>query len=353
MKNLFYLHNISPIGGVETFLYEIALKYGKDYDITVMYKQGDPEQVARLQKLVRTKRWDGQRKYKAEKVFFGYNSDIAFAVEAKEYYFVMHCDYKVQNLPLPKMPEGTHVLAVSEGVKRGAEEKFGIPVEVCYNPIVVPKPRKVLRLITASRLSPEKGAKRMEILCRALEKAGIPFVWEVYTYDHPQWKSDNMVYRTPRLDITDYIADADYLVQLSDTEGYSYSIIEALSVGTPVIVTDIPPLPDMQVKDGVNGFVLPLSMTEKDCPVDAIYAGLQPFNYKPRADGYKKLLAPGKGDYEAQMKKPTRVRTRVIYLDVLLDRRMEPGDEQTVTRERAEYLEDRGFVEILDDDLAV
>ena len=41
MKNLFYLHNISPIGGVETFLYEIALKYGKAYDITIMYKNGD------------------------------------------------------------------------------------------------------------------------------------------------------------------------------------------------------------------------------------------------------------------------------------------------------------------------
>ena len=349
MKNLFYLHNISPIGGVETYLYEIALKYGKDYDITVMYKNGDPEQIARLQKLVRTKKWDGVRKYKAEKVFFGYNSDIAFAVEAQDYYFIMHCDYKVQNLPLPNMPEGTHIMAVSEGVRKNGMEKFGIEIGLCYNPLVVPKPRKVLRLITASRLSPEKGANRMEILCRALESANIPFTWEVFTNDVPTWKSDNMIYRTPRLDITDYIADADYLVQLSDTEGYSYSIIEALSLGTPVIVTDIPPLPDMQVKDRINGFVLPLSMTEGDCPVDEIYAGLPPFKYVPRKDGYSKLLAPGKGDYEEEMKKPVRVRTKIYYLDLVLDRKMNPGEEQTVLRARAEYLEDRGLVEIIDD----
>lgn len=349
MKNLFYLHNISPIGGVETFLYEIALKYGKKYDITIMYKNGDPDQVARLQKLVRTKKWDGVRKYTAEKVFFGYNSDIAFAVEAKDYYFVMHCDYKVQNLPLPKLPEGCHVLAVSEGVRKNGMEKFGIDIDLCYNPLVVPKPKKMLRLITASRLSPEKGGRRMEVLCRALEHANIPFTWEVFTNDAPTWNSDNMIYRTPRLDITDYIAAADYLVQLSDTEGYSYSIIEALSVGTPVIVTDIPPVHDMQVKDGENGFVLPLDLTEDKCPVDAIYEGLPPFKYVPRKDGYEKLLAPGKSDYEEQMKKPTRVVTKIYYFDIELDKKMSPGDEQTVLRSRAEYLEDRGFVEILDD----
>jgi glycosyltransferase involved in cell wall biosynthesis len=45
---------------------------------------------------------------------------------------------------------------------------------------------------------------------------------------------------TPRLDIRDYIADADYLVQLSDTEAWSYSVLESLSLGTPVITTPIP-----------------------------------------------------------------------------------------------------------------
>lgn len=347
MKNLFYLHTISPIGGVETFLYEIALKYGKDYDITIMYKNGDPEQISRLQKLVRTKKWDGVKRFECEKLFFGYNSGIAFYVDAKEYYFVMHCDYKAQNLPLPNLPEGTHIMAVSEAVKRGAEEKFGIPVEVLYNPLVPPKPRRVLHLVTASRLSAEKGGKRMEILCRALEDAGIPFTWEVFTNDILPWKSENVIIRRPRLDITDYVADADYLVQLSDTEGYSYSIIEALSMNKPVIVTPLPCNPDMRIEDRVNAFVLPFDMSE--LPVEEIYNGLPPFKYTLRKDGYSALLAKGTSNYEEEMGLPTRIRTKIFYQDLVLDRLMTPGEEQTVERRRAEYLEDRGLAEIIDD----
>lgn len=346
-KNIFYLHAISPIGGVETYLYQIALKYGATHDIAVLYKQGDPDQIARLQKYVRTKRWDGVKRFECEKLFFGFRSDIAFYVDAKEYYFVMHCDYKAQNLPLPELPEGTHIMAVSEAVKRGAEEKFGIPVEVLYNPLVTPKPRKVLHLITASRLSPEKGGRRMETLCRALEKAGIPFEWNVFTNDLPMWQSESVIFRKPRLDITDYIADTDYLVQLSDTEGYSYSILEALSMNKPVIVTPLPCNPDMKIQDRVNAFVLPFDMTE--IPIDEIYGGLPLFKYSLRKDGYSALLAKGKSNYEEEMGLPTRIRTKIFYQDLQLDRLMSPGEEQTVERRRAEYLEDRGFVEIVDD----
>ena len=44
----------------------------------------------------------------------------------------------------------------------------------------------------------------------------------------------------------------DMASQLRDTEGYPYSLLEALSLGTPVIVTDLPSNPDSQVVDGVN-----------------------------------------------------------------------------------------------------
>jgi hypothetical protein len=41
----------------------------------------------------------------------------------------------------------------------------------------------------------------------------------------------------PELNIRNYIADADYTVQLSDTEAYCYTMIESLLLKTPVIVT--------------------------------------------------------------------------------------------------------------------
>jgi glycosyltransferase involved in cell wall biosynthesis len=38
------------------------------------------------------------------------------------------------------------------------------------------------------------------------------------------------------MEIYDDLRRADYVVQLSDTESFCYTMVEALSVGTPVIV---------------------------------------------------------------------------------------------------------------------
>ena len=84
-----------------------------------------------------------------------------------------------------------------------------------------------------------------------------------------QYQMKMLIYMKPRLDIRDYIADADYLVQLSDTEAFSYSILESLCLGTPVIITPIPSSIEMGVKNGINGYILDFSM--KDIPITQIY----------------------------------------------------------------------------------
>jgi glycosyltransferase involved in cell wall biosynthesis len=62
--------------------------------------------------------------------------------------------------------------------------------------------------------------------------------------------------------------DADYLVQVSDTEGFCYSIYEALQVDTPCIVTDFPSAFE-QVKDGKSGYILKMDLSNLD--IDKIY----------------------------------------------------------------------------------
>lgn len=41
LKNVIYFPSLNKIGGVETFCYEMGLKYGKDYDITVLFGNDD------------------------------------------------------------------------------------------------------------------------------------------------------------------------------------------------------------------------------------------------------------------------------------------------------------------------
>ena len=348
MKNIIYYPFINRIGGIESFIFYLCKKY-KDTDITVYHSGGNPEQLQRLSKIVRTKYYAGE-KIKCKKAIFNYRTDIIDNVEADEYIQVIHCDFKEATkigYPPKINPKVTRYIAVTQKAADVFEELTGIKAEVSYNPITLDAPKKILHLISATRLSSEKGKNRMIRLGNILDAAGIPYQWTVFTTDMNAIRNPNIIYREPRLDVVDYIADADYLVQLSDTEGYPYSILEALTVGTPVIVTDLPCLKEMRVENGVNGFVLPFDMS--DVPVDAIYAGLPAFEYDSNPDKWAEILAKGKSTYKAERIEIVIVKVEREYFDIQLQKKVTHGEVISCQNSRAEYLIGLGLVSLLDD----
>ena len=94
MKNIVYIKNLNLIGGTESFIYYLVKRY-EDYDITVFYRSGAPEQINRLSQYARVKEYKGQQ-IKCEKAFLNYNTDIIDNVEAKEYIQIIHTDFKEQ-----------------------------------------------------------------------------------------------------------------------------------------------------------------------------------------------------------------------------------------------------------------
>lgn len=345
--NVFYYGHVGSIGGVETMFFEIARKYGSR-DITILYKTGDPVQLKRLAKYVRVKRWRGER-IRCRRAFFGYSHEALDRIEADECIQIIHVDY-LALAPLGINPKTdarfSRYVAVSEIAAKGFEQLTGILPEVCYNPCTVTKPRKVLRLVSATRLTAEKGLRRMQALASALDAAGVRYVWTVFApANAARIDSPNVIYVPARLDILDFIADADYLVQLSDAEGFCYSIVEALSAGTPVLVTPLPVLEELGVVDGVNAFVLPFDMSE--IPVDAIVKGLKRFKYKAPADRWADLLIDGESTWQEERRNGVTVEATQRYRDIVLDRILEKGEQQTVTQERARTLEDLGLARIV------
>ncbi len=300
MKNIFYFRVLNSIGGIETFFYYLAKKY-KDWDITVYYSTGDARQVRRLRQYVRVKRYEGER-IQCDKAFFNFNVDIIDNVDAKEYIQIAHGDYKAMGITPNTHPKLTKYLGVSKQVCDTYKEVTGFDTELVYNPIEIDKPKKVLNLISATRLTDEKGKPRMEKLGKMLDEAGIPYIWTIFTDDTDAIQNKNIAYMKPRLDIINYIANADYLVQLSDNEGYCYSVVEALTVGTPVIVTDCPVFRELGV-DKSNGFILDFDLS--NVPIDKIYKGLPKFKYTPKEDNWGKILAKGKSTYTEEEKNKT------------------------------------------------
>lgn len=155
-KNIFYVSNFNKIGGVETYIFELARKY-KDYDITVIFKTGDINQLKRLRQYVKVIRYNGQ-KIKCKKAFFNYETDIIDNIEAEEYIQLIHAMLKTQRYKPFVNPKITKFMSVSESAGKEWEELTGIKCKICRNPLEITEEEKkpVLYLISATRLTREK-----------------------------------------------------------------------------------------------------------------------------------------------------------------------------------------------------
>lgn len=344
VKNMFYFQFINSIGGVETFFYNLAKKY-RNNDILILYNSGDKDQINRLRNYVRVEEYKGQYVI-CEKAFFNYSVSIIDNVKANEYIQIIHADYESQGLQPNLHPKITRYLCVSEHAKEAFERVSGVTAEVAYNPFSYEKPKKVLKLISATRFTHEKGKNRIIKLKNILNANHIPFNWTIFTNDKTPIADTNIVYKPPSLDILNYIADADYLVQLSDSEAYCYSVVEALSVGTPVIVTDCPVFKEIGVENGKNGFIVPFDMT--DIPIEDIYKGVPEFTYRAPKDTWRDILAPGRSQYQEDLRTMVDVIATKYYFDIVLNKQIEIGTILTVSKVRARQLEQAKVAELVE-----
>ena len=202
MSNIFYFNHINKIGGVETFFYQLAKQF-KNRDITIIYKTGNKAQIDRLSKYVRVIKYNG-KPIKCNKAFLNYNLDIIDNVLADEYIQILHGDYKTLGV-LPNMhPKITRYISVSELVKESFKALTGKNSTVIYNPLKIDAPKRVLLLVSATRLTPDKGSKRIAKLANMLSASGIPYLWLIFTDSKDKINNDNIVYMGTRLNIQDF-----------------------------------------------------------------------------------------------------------------------------------------------------
>ncbi len=343
MTNLFYFRNLNSVGGTETFFYYLAKKYSK-CDIAIVYQTGDLEQIKRISKYARCIKYYGQ-KFKCKKAFFNYNMEIIDNVEAEEYYALIHGDYNDYKITPIQHEKIKHYIGVSDiAVKSFKSILPGKDIQRIYNPVAVDQPQKTLFLISATRLTQEKGKDLIIRMADKLTQSGRPWIWLIFTNDRKAINNSHILYLPPTLNVIDYINKCDYLVQLSRAEGYGYSPVEALSIGKPVIVTDIPAMHEIGVKDGENGFILKKDLSNLD--IDKLYEKTWEFSYNPPKDEWDKILAKGKRKEEKYMYK---IKANKRYLDVQLGRFVEKDEEYVVEDLRAEEIVGKGFAKIIEE----
>lgn len=302
---LIYQKALGHIGGLETWCNEFTEMYKDDYDITFVYSFADRAQLNRLREKVRCIKYNGQHFICDKYICASNQANIADNVESRDnfYAIIIQADYDAMKWKYRKHPKTNVHIAVSEVAKRGVRNQ--IPeeeVKVIYNVLNKKKVNRVLRLVSATRLSWEKGGARYEKFARKLNELNIPFVWQIFTDDLAKSNIDGVVYRKGSYDITDYIADADYLIGLSDTESFGYSVYEAFNLGIPVISTNYPAIYELGIKENVNGYLVDMELSNIEEVIIKMYNNnLKGFKYNKidKKEDWEKILGniKHKSDY--------------------------------------------------------
>ncbi len=331
-----YCANMQKIGGIETWLYYWCQNMYKLYDIMVVFSDNmDGRQIARLSEIVLVMKLNHRLIECDTLINTRITDEIPKEIKAKKIVQMVHGCYSAL-FKCDIQPERDKVVFVSQAAA-DTFKNVG-KYDVIHNFTYSEKPKKCLFLITASRFTREKGGERMIQLASAMRKAGIEFVWFVFSHQDTKLV-DGMVKLPETLNIKEYISKCDYLVQLSDSEGFGYSIVEALEMGIPVITTPISVLPELGFEENKDGYVVPFDMVDVrperflEVPTAAAYKG---DTNEAIQNKWIKLLGKSKptGEY---LKQGNYVKVEIIesYFDMELNRNMTVGEVVTMRKARA------------------
>lgn len=374
MKTLgIYQSHISTYGGVETFLYNLCWWLRNYFDVTVIYCNADGTRLNKMRKLVKVKKYDEQDKFEFDIVIrnsvWGVIPDKIYSKENR-YIEIRHANYKYlldKGLLYSQYHEWdrtNEIVGCGEYVSEMSREVLHDNPTTIKN-ILLPKRKtnKILRLISCTRLDSQKGWGRMQQLMKMMRDAGIKFTWDIFTNSPQRCDYEEVHFWTARYDIWDYLSNADYTVLLSDSEGLSYTVQESLQYQVPVICTNVGGNAEL-IKDGKNGYLVPLDMNFdvnkilnipkcKEYDNHSLEKWLEYLEYDGKKIDIKEIIKKSKEEENMKVKvkankgfegikdaeRSTKDKT-VYFIE---------GDIWTTTLERAEFLQSKGVVEIIED----
>lgn len=334
------------VGGIETFTYNFCKQLSKHYKIVVLYDTMDYSRLTRLQGIVECKKNKKSTPVMCDTIIMNRITDtLPSNIRYKQSVQMCHCMKQRAEWNIPNNRD--YVVNVSEASRDSFKCKDGI---VIHNLTDTEKPDKCLTIISAFRANAsDKGGneERSAKLCRMLKRAGIKFLWIYFSNQRMSNEPDGMIYGGCVTDVRPYLTKADYVALLSDTEAYPYILLEALELNVPVIVTPLEINDEMEIYDGENGYIIPFDMADFD--VEKLLT-IPKFERKANngvmVRQWKKILSSPKVKEDYKDNGKVEIKVIVEYRDIQLNRLMLIGETDYMDMERANYLQQLGYVEI-------
>lgn len=299
-KVVVYTSRIFKIGGIETACENIARTFS-DRNIEFVFGEADIEQALRVAQYRPVKIDAGEPIICDVLIVMGYDGIKrlnAKKIQCRKIYHQVHADWGVlKKVGLYKdyKLDTTGVdrfLSVSETAQKGLKSAFNVDSVIVPNILCKPELGEFRIFLSLTRLEKEKGGEILLKMVKRLEKANKSFLWIICGGGSECGKIrtqlnayKNVVFLDSDIKNKWTLNKVDYLVSTSLTESYGYSIREALSVGTPVISTDIPEARKV-IKDGVNGYLISADLSDFDGKINDIFAKKPVFkDYAEEVDG--------------------------------------------------------------------
>ena len=267
-KNIVYVEDFCNIAfnGYISWLLEINKAF-PELDITIIYTEIHELTLKRFKEHFKCIEYSPNVNYTCDKLFVTYSTYFfptnIFSLE--ENFLFIHGnmrDYSGSRAYTDDIYD--RYIAVSKIARDSAKGFYPTKeIEYIYNPYTHNEKsiRPHLKLVSALRNAPEKGMDRIKKLAAILDAEGIPYTWQVFT-NILEPNQGGLIYREGVPNVIEYIADADYLVQLSSSEALAYSFVEALCSGTKIVATPLPALKELKAEEGVSLITIPFEYFE-------------------------------------------------------------------------------------------
>lgn len=350
-KVIIYVGYVYDIGGIESWIYYMCQNLYSYYNILLLFDSGNIIQLKRYNKYVEVEHRNRDKQYECDTLLIASNwAEFPKNIKYKKCITTIHSDYKYFNEQLRSnltvVKQANEIICVSKQASDSIYELFKLKNKIIPNILGEKiKTNKILHLVSFTRLSIEKGYDRICYFVNILKNNNIKFDWKIFS-DAEHWKIDKLncpevIFMKPTLDVYDYMVDADYVVQLSDTEAFCYTVHESLQYGTPVLVTNINAFKDVII-DGYNGYKFELDMSNVDSDMlNKIVNNIpKDFVYDERFEELKQkwfevLGEPVKIDDNIDHFSTVNLEVIENYYDVELQRDMKIGDIIEVDKLRA------------------
>lgn len=278
MREAMHLKNAIYVGGgcngtfngYISWIKNLGRCFSNEYDINVIYDEMPENTLKAFSKHCNCVKYDSRIDYLCDRLLLTYSTYYymknIFTLE-ENYLFIHGSMSDYTNARHYYDDIYTKYIAVS---KVSAEKAVGYfptdKIEYILNPFKLDEEllKPQLKLVSAQRSSPVKRPERIEILADVLDELDIPYTWNVFMDKKENTNKNGLIYRRRVANPLPYMMDADYFVLLSDSEAMPYSVLEALSLKTKVVVTPLKAFYELGVVDGENGFVIPFEYFEEN-----------------------------------------------------------------------------------------